>query len=463
MTPLSPLLSRTVTYFAILATTITIPFASPARAGASEDAWDLVEDVVHLVDSHYLNGDTASPEWEQQRQALLSQTFSNEAQARAILARALEYLDDPYTYLLTPAEFGALQDGMRGDVADIGIRLVLGARGLPTVSAPPLLGSPAFFLGIMPGDAIVAVDGRSSEHWSSGETLRHIQGRENSTVTLTLLRAGERVEVELVRTHLALPSVSYTVQNYWDEHDIERQIGYIRLARFDELAIDDMQDAIADLEDRAVDGYVLDLRSNPGGLLEAGTAIAEMFLDGGTIVTLEDRDRVRRIVDRRDPLTDKPLALLVDGGSASSSEVLAGALRDADRATLVGTQTFGKGVVQTLYMLSDNSCLAITTASYRTPEGHNLHHNGLPPDIQVDFTDEDRAMLARMNGSPLSTDPQYSAAVAALFERSAPPGLANSDRHPLAEVEDTVGEFPERNSADTVEIAATETVLVPSD
>ncbi|MEM9567657.1 MAG: S41 family peptidase, partial [Cyanobacteria bacterium P01_E01_bin.34] len=201
----------------------------------------------------------------------------------------------------------------------------------------------------------------------------------------------------------------------------ERRVGYIRLARFDNQAAEDMAAAIADLESQAVDGYVLDLRSNPGGLLEAGTAIAEMFLDGETIVTVHDRDRVRRIVDRQAPLTDKPLSLLVDGGSASSSEILAGALRDADRATLVGTRTFGKGVVQTLYVLPDNSCLAISTASYRTPNGEDVHRNGLRPDVTVpmDVSSLEGNFIS-LTGSdviPSVNDPQYAAALASLFER----------------------------------------------
>ena len=403
--------SRSVCTLASTVATIAIPFATHCEAGPSNDAKALVADVVELVDNQYFDESRFSSDWQKWRQTLLTTPYADEDSAQADIVRALGALKDPYTYFLTPSEFEALQNGVSGEVADIGIKLEPDDRDRPAVSATPLLGSPAFFSGIHPGDVIVAVDGQSTKNWTIGDTIRNIQGKENSRVTLTLLRSGEQLEIELARADLSLPTVSYAIQ----EHD-NRQVGYIRLTRFDDRAIREMRQAIKDLESRSVDAYILDLRSNPGGLLNASTKIAEMFLDGGTIVTLEDRDRVRRIVDRQKPLTDKPLAVLVNGGSASSSEVLAGALHDAQRATLVGTQTFGKGVVQMLYMLPDESCLAVTTASYRTPSGHNLHRRGLVPDIRVEITDRDRELLAVNRSEPISPiDPQYSAAVDSLL------------------------------------------------
>ena len=290
---------------------------------------------------------------------------------------------------------------------------MLDERDRPAVSATPLLGSPAFFSGIHPGDVIVAVDGHSTEQWTIWDTIENIQGKENSTVTLTLLRSGKQIEIELERADLSLPTVNYSIQEHRN-----RKVGYIRLARFDDRAIREMAQAIKHLESESVDAYILDLRSNPGGLLTASTKIAEMFLDGGTIVTLEDRDRVRRIVDRQEPLTHKPLAVLVNGGSASSSEVLAGALQDAQRATLVGTQTYGKGVVQMIYTLPDKSCLAVTTARYRTPAGHDLDRQGLAPDIRVEITARDRERLAMTRDGSISlTDPQYSVAIDSVLDR----------------------------------------------
>ncbi|MEM9568697.1 MAG: PDZ domain-containing protein, partial [Cyanobacteria bacterium P01_E01_bin.34] len=213
MKPLS-LFSRTVKCFAIVAASITIPVSPLALASESDDAQAFVDDVVQLIDSRHLSDSSLSVEWVRQRDRLRSQTYTNEAQARADIARALEYLDDPYTYLLSPSEFSAMQESMSGNAADIGIRLVLGAGDTPTVSAPPLLGSPAFYSGIAQGDIIVAVNGRNSEGWSAGETLRQIQGRENSTVNLTLMRSSQRIDVEVVRTNLALPPVSYGVHSY---------------------------------------------------------------------------------------------------------------------------------------------------------------------------------------------------------------------------------------------------------
>ncbi|MGK7911015.1 MAG: S41 family peptidase [Synechococcus sp.] len=452
MTPLS-LFSRTITCFSILVATLTTPsLTTPVLANESEDAQALVDNVVRLIDNQHLDSPALPAAWERQREQLLSRTYTDETEARAHIARALEYLNDPYTYLLSPSEFEAMQDSVAGDAACIGIRLVLGSRGAPTVSAPPLLGSPAFYSGIQQGDVIVAVDGRNSEAWTPGQTLQHIQGRENSTVQLTLMRNSQRIEVEVVRTNLSQPSVTYSVRSYQDESNRERQVGYIRLARFDDRAAEDMKAAIVELESRSVDGYVLDLRSNPGGLLGAGTAIAELFLDGEAIVTVQDRDRVRRIVDRKAPMTSKPLTLLVDGGSASSSEVLAGALRDAERATLVGTRTFGKGVVQTLYVLPDDSSLAISTANYRTPNGHNLHGVGLHPDVTVAITNTEFAMLAQH-------DPQYSAAVDSLFGQS--PSSPTTPGTGLAELaREAVGMDAESSPA-PVDVATTAMVPLP--
>ncbi len=393
----------------------------PSFANPSEDAKALVEDVVRLVDDQYLNQSQLSSKWSQWRQTLLTKTYSDEGKARADIALALRSIGDPYTYFISPSEFEALQRGANGGVADVGVRLVFDQLNRPAIASPPVLNSPAFFAGVQKGDVILAVDGHSTEARPLSEIIRKIQGQENSTVTLTLLRSNntltnsslldEPFEVALARTDLSQPTVSHTLATHQGS-----KVGYIRLSRFDNRAIREMKNAIESLEKRSVDGYVLDLRSNAGGRLDASTAIAEMFLDGDTIVTIEERDRTRQVVDKRPPLTDKPIAILVNGGSASSSEVLTAALQDAQRATVVGTQTYGKGVIQMIYMLSDESCLAITTAEYRTPAGYDLHQRGLTPDIYVEMTEHDRTRLANASHPSISTlDPQYRAALDSLF------------------------------------------------
>jgi carboxyl-terminal processing protease len=182
-----------------------------------------------------------------------------------------------------------------------------------------------------------------------------------------------------------------------------------------------MRDAIRDLDEQNVDGFILDLRSNPGGLLYSSIDIARMWLDDGTIVSTVDR---KGIVDEEEArgraLTDKPLVILVDGGSASASEILSGALQDNDRAELVGTQTFGKGLVQSVRPLGDGSGLAVTIAKYLTPDGTDINENGISPDYELTLTEEQRELLSD-NRDQIGTvaDPQYAKALEILLQKVA--------------------------------------------
>ncbi|MEO1404464.1 MAG: S41 family peptidase, partial [Cyanobacteria bacterium J06635_1] len=190
------------------------------------------------------------------------------------------------------------------------------------------------------------------------------------------------------------------------------------LTQFSANAADEMREAIQALEDREVTGYVLDLRSNPGGLLYAGIDIAQMWLNKGTIVSTVNRQGV---VDENaasnQSLTDKPVVVLIDGGSASASEILSGALQDNDRAILVGTKTFGKGLVQSVRGLTDGSGLAVTVAKYLTPSGRDINELGIEPDVVVELSDEERELLAEdLEKIGTSVDPQYTEAIEVLSD-----------------------------------------------
>jgi len=208
-----------------------------------------------------------------------------------------------------------------------------------------------------------------------------------------------------------VPKVSYTLKE-----ERSRRVGYIRLSEFSAASPTQMRRAIQDLKAKQVDGFVLDLRGNPGGLLFSSVEIARMWLDNGGIVRTVNRIGSREeLKANKTALTKKPLVVIVDGNSASASEILTGALKDNKRAIIVGSTTFGKGLVQELHQLSDGSGLAVTVEHYFTPNGTDIHHKGIQPDVKIDLTQAQEHQLAT-NPSLIGTrsDPQYARAIAVL-------------------------------------------------
>jgi carboxyl-terminal processing protease len=250
-----------------------------------------------------------------------------------------------------------------------------------------------------------------------------IRGDEGTNVTLTLRRGNRELEVPLTRARIELHPVRHARQT-----SPQGEIGYIRLTQFNDNASEEMQAAIEELESQNVNGYILDLRSNPGGLLDASVDIARMWYDEGNIVSTVNRRGVSEQYSANNTaLTDKPLVVLIDGGSASASEILSGALQDNDRATVVGTQSFGKGLVQSVRGLADGrSGLAVTVAKYLTPSGRDIHEAGISPDVVVELTEEQREELASNNDEiGTSSDPQYVRALEVLSQAIA---TANTSR-----------------------------------
>jgi carboxyl-terminal processing protease len=195
------------------------------------------------------------------------------------------------------------------------------------------------------------------------------------------------------------------------------KVGYIRMTQFNGNASQDVREAIRKLESQGVSGYILDLRSNPGGLLQASIDIARMWMNKGTIVSTVTRvGEAERYEASRRPLTERPLVILVDGGSASASEILAGALQDNGRATLVGTKTFGKGLVQSVRELQDGSGVAVTIAKYLTPSGKDINKEGIVPDVEISLTDEQREKIIKDRAIGTPADPQYARAVDVLTD-----------------------------------------------
>ena len=229
-----------------------------------------------------------------------------------------------------------------------------------------------------------------------------------------LFRSQNVFEVSLKRSQIEIPSVTYNLNQ-----EGQLRVGYIKLDEFSSHAAEQMQQAIAELEKQQVGGFVLDLRGNPGGLLFASVDIARMWIErGGIVKTIDRKGGNRSFGASGKALTKLPLVVLVDGGSASASEILAGALKENGRATLIGTTTYGKGTVQSVHTLADGSGLAVTIAHYYPPSGTDINHKGIKPDVYLDLTMEQQSLL-RQDPALIGTqdDPQYRQAISVLQTR----------------------------------------------
>jgi len=399
--------------------TLTLTFLAPlsasiARAELTSNPKAVLDEAWQIVNRDYVDGSFNQLDWQAVREQLLSRDYSSPESAYTALRQALSQLNDPYTRFLDPAQFAALTEQTTGELSGIGLRLQRN-ESLSILSViEPLPNSPALRAGLRANDHILEIDGQSTRQMSVEAAANLIRGEVGSPVTLKIRRGAESTfEVTLLREAIELPAVERSVKVEGDS-----LIGYIRLKEFSSHAHEQMYRAIQDLKDQNVDAFVLDLRGNPGGLLDVSVQIARMWLDDGMIVQTVDRQgHVEKIEATNTAITDRPLAVLVDGNSASASEILAGALRDNRRATLVGSQTFGKALVQSVNSLSDGSGLAVTVAHYYTPNGTDISHRGIAPDIRIDLTAEQKLQLS-INPERLGTleDPFYVQAVSMFID-----------------------------------------------
>lgn len=372
----------------------------------------VIDEVWQLVNSEYVDPTFNSVNWQATRQSLLSKDYTSREQAYTAIQKTLEKLGDPYTRFLDPKEYEALANQTSGELSGIGIRMELNEKTKRLTVVEVIENSPASKAGIKVGDQILAIDGKPLQGLDVRNASQLIRGKLGTQVTLQMRRQEQsNFELKLTRIIIELPSVLHTFKQ-----EGNRRIGYVRLQEFSAHAAEQMQRAIRKLNHHQVDAFVLDLRSNPGGLLQSSVEIARMWLNTGSIVRTVDRLGGREeLAANKTALTKQPMIVLVDGNSASASEILAGALQDNHRAVVVGSQTFGKALVQSVHSLSDGSGLAITVAHYYTPKGTDISHKGITPNIKMDLTDEQKRFLAA-NPELLGTqaDPQYARAVTAL-------------------------------------------------
>ena len=305
-----------------------------------------------------------------------------------------------------------MQIDTSGELMGVGIQLSLDKATNELIVVSPIEGTPASRAGVQSKDVIVSIDGASTQGMNTADAVKLIRGPEGSEVVLGLRRGGQVLSVPLIRARIEINAVKSALNTAPNGS----KVGYIRLKQFNANASREMRKAIKTLEDQGAEGYVLDLRSNPGGLLEASVDIARQWLNEGTIVSTRTREGIRDV--RRatgSAMTDKPMVVLIDQGSASASEILSGALQDNQRAQLVGQKTFGKGLVQAVRGLADGSGMTVTIAKYLTPKGTDIHKNGIQPDITAEM-DEAKMKNFSIDDLGTSKDDQYSAAEMTLIQ-----------------------------------------------
>jgi carboxyl-terminal processing protease len=287
---------------------------------------------------------------------------------------------DPHSFFMSPDEYRELMIETKGSFTGVGIEITIRNNVLTVVS--PIEGTPAFEAGIKAGDQIIKIDDRSTKDFSIMEAVKVIRGPKGTKVRLTIRREEEEKPIEFVITRDVIPIRS--VRSLLLPHGI----GYVRISNFQSNTGQELTKTLRELGGKeGLKGLVLDLRNNPGGLLSQAVEVADEFLDSGVIVSIKGRDQQeeKTYAQSGDRARGYPIVALINGGSASASEIVAGALQDNRRALILGTTTFGKGSVQTLFPLSDGSGLRLTTALYYTPNGRSIQASGITPDIEVAF------------------------------------------------------------------------------
>lgn len=288
---------------------------------------------------------------------------------------------DPHSSYLNPKSFRDMQVETRGEFGGLGIEVTMEKGSLKVVS--PIEDTPAAKAGIMSGDVITALDKEQIQDLTLQQAVEKMRGSVNSPITLTIMRHGVDApfDVKMVRDVIHIKPVKYNAEN---------DVGYVHITSFNEQTTADLQKAVVDLKKEIgpkLKGYIIDLRNNPGGLLDQAISVSDAFLDQGAIVLTKGRniEETQRANARVGDITDgQMLVVLINGGSASASEIVAGALQDHHRAIIVGTRSFGKGSVQTIIPLGSNGALRLTTARYYTPSGHSIQAKGIEPEAVVE-------------------------------------------------------------------------------
>lgn len=310
----------------------------------------------------------------------------------------IESLEDPHSHWMDPRSYKEWQTEREGEFGGLGIQITIKDNFLTIVS--PLEGTPASEAGIEPGDRIIKIEGKSTEGITLIEAARKLRGEPGTQVKITIEREGEKkyLDFNLTRAIIKSPNIKQRI--------LPNDIGYIKIMSFmDENTDEDFKGTLAQLKDRKIEGLILDLRYNSGGLLSQAVEVADEFLDSGVIVSTKGRDSSQNEIYHARPGGEAvyiPLVVLINGGSASASEIVAGAIKDHNRGILMGVKSFGKGTVQQIFPLANEGAIALTTAKYYTPSGESIEGKGIEPYMKVEAfkpTEEEKKTLAQLKKS----------------------------------------------------------------
>ncbi len=414
---------------AVTLTTIAVTslgIHSQGQALFKESPKELVDEVWQIIQRQYVDGTFNQVDWQAVRKKYLNKSYGNKQEAYKSIREMLKLLDDPYTRFMDPEEFKNMQVDTSGELTGIGIQIGLDEKTKKLTVISPIEDTPAAKAGVLAKDIIIKINGKSTQGMDTNQAVSLIRGEAGTKVKLTVLRGTQQKEFEIARAKIEIHPVKFSQQK-----TPVGNVGYIRLNQFSANAGKEMQNAIKDLEKKQVAGYILDLRGNPGGLLFSSVEIARMWMNKGTIVSTKDRQgEPEREVASGKALTNKPLVVLVDKGSASASEILSGAFQDNKRGVIVGSQTFGKGLVQSVRPLDDGSGMAVTIAKYFTPNGRDINKHGIDPDVKAELTDKQRQDLWLRGRDTLGTmkDLQFAKAVEVLGKQIAATGTTRAEK-----------------------------------
>lgn len=361
---------------------------------SEEDAYDEIENKLTfmkmLIEAYYL--DDVNPE-----------DF-----ATGIYRGFIESLDDPYSTYYTKEEYSNLMESSSGVYHGIGAVVSQDVKTGVITIVKPYKDGPAYNVGLLPDDIIYMVEGEEVTGMDLTEVVGKMKGKAGTEVNISIVREGEAkpIDFTVVRQKISIPTIEFEM--------LEDDIGYILISEFDEITISQFSDAIKTLEKKGMKGLIVDVRDNPGGLLDAVVAMLDRLLNEGLIVYTEDKYKNREPLYAEDKNQfNKPLVVMINGNSASASEIFAGAIQDYEIGTVVGTTSFGKGIVQKVMPLKDGTAIKLTVSKYFTPKGRNIHGTGIVPDVEVELSEELRQMVT----IPHDKDNQLQKAIEVLKEK----------------------------------------------
>ncbi|MFH5837027.1 S41 family peptidase [Proteiniclasticum sp. C24MP] len=321
------------------------------------------------------------------------QDIDQDALVEGAIKGMVNSIGDPYTVFFNAEEYKDFNDD--GDGNYVGIGVIVGIKEDKIVVITPFEGSPAYEAGLRSGDFITKVEGVEYQGTDLDKAVSVIKGEEGKPVILTIMRNGEEQDITIVRASITIVNV--------ESEMLQGDIAHVTMLQFSNNTAEQVREAMEDLREQGAEGYILDLRGNPGGFLDEAVDVASLFVekDQTILYTLDKYEQKKEYRSYGGDFIGVPLVVLIDGGSASASEVVSGALKDYEAATLVGQKSFGKGIVQMVYQVGNGEAVKVTVSSYYSPDGINIHGEGIVPDIEVEIPEDTEVPLTMENDTQL--------------------------------------------------------------